>query len=71
MVAAHHIMAYGALCQRVGAMRALAIEAQVRKKKGAAARYWKAYYDTDKEKEQCLQQVLKGLGLSTRKASAR
>lgn len=65
------ITLYGAKCQRVGSLLALAAHHKSKGHKKEAAKLWAAYYDAEKEKEQCLQQLLKTLGLSTRKGSAR
>jgi len=65
------VLNYGALCQRVGAVQALAAYHKHKGKKKEAARLWKAFYDTQKEKEACLKQLLKVLGLSTPPARSR
>jgi len=65
------ILSYGALCQRVGAMQALAAYHKHKGRKKEAARLWRAFYDTNKEKEACLKRLLKGLGFDTPMARGR
>lgn len=48
------LMAYGLACQREGSLKARAVEAMKGKRKAEARRFWKAYYDTVKEKEEWL-----------------
>ena len=68
---ASDIMVYGALCQRVGAMQALAAFHKHKGRKREAARLWRAFYDTNKEKEACLKKLLKDLGFGTPKVKSR